>query len=40
MDQVLLEKFLIVQVVKKFLVLHGTRKFITVFTGAYHWPLS
>jgi hypothetical protein len=38
----ILEKFIVVyaQLVKKFPVFYGTRRFITVFTRARHWPLS
>jgi len=28
------------QLIKKFSVLYGTRKFITLFTTAHHWSLS
>jgi hypothetical protein len=33
---VLLEMLIVIHLVKKFLTLCGTRRFITVFTGAYH----
>jgi hypothetical protein len=36
----LLEKLLIVQLLKNILAFYGTRKFITVFTGALHCSLS
>jgi hypothetical protein len=35
----LLEKLIVTQLVKKFLVFYGTRRFITVFTRARHWSL-
>jgi len=34
MDQVLLEKLVVTQLVKKFLAFYGTQKFITVFARA------
>jgi hypothetical protein len=39
-EQVLLEKLQVAQLVKKFPVFYGTRRFITVFTTARHWDLS
>jgi hypothetical protein len=36
----LLEKVPIVQPFKKFPAFYGTRRFITVFTRAFHWSLS
>jgi hypothetical protein len=39
-SRVLLEKLILIQMVKKFLILYGTQSFITVFTTAYHWTLS
>jgi len=35
-----LEKLIVTQLVKKFPALHGTRRFITVFTRSSHWCLS
>jgi hypothetical protein len=35
-----LEKLIVVQLVKKFLTFHGTRRFITVFTRTCHQCLS
>jgi hypothetical protein len=40
LDRVLLEKATVPQLVKKLLTFDGTRRFITVFTTAYHLPLS
>jgi len=39
-SRVLPEKLTVTQLVKKFLVFYGTRRFITVFTRARHWSLS
>jgi hypothetical protein len=39
-SRVLLEKLLLSQPVKKFLIFYGTRRFITVFSKAHHQPLS
>jgi hypothetical protein len=36
----LLEKLPILQLLKSFLACYGTRRFVTVFTRALHWPLS
>jgi hypothetical protein len=36
----LLEKPPIVQLLKNFPALYGTRKFVTVFTRDFHWSLS
>jgi hypothetical protein len=36
----LLEKLIVAQLVKKFPIFYGSRKFITVFTRAGHWRLS
>jgi hypothetical protein len=36
----LLEKPLVVQLLKNFPVFYGNRRFITTFTRALHWPLS
>jgi len=38
-NKVLLEKLIVTQLVKKFLAIHGTRRFITVFTRSRHWSL-
>jgi len=35
-----LEKLTVTQLVKKFSAFSGTRRFITMFTTARHWPLS
>jgi hypothetical protein len=35
-----LEKLPVVQLLKNFAVLYGTRRFITVFTRVLHWSLS
>jgi hypothetical protein len=40
MTTVLLEKLIVAQLVRKFHVFYGTRRFITVFTIARHWTLS
>jgi len=40
LDRVLLEKAEVPQLVKNLLAFNGTRRFITVFTTAYHLPLS
>lgn len=37
---VLLQKLIFAEALKKFSGIYGTRKLITVFTLAYHWPLS
>jgi len=34
------DKLTVAQLVKKFPAFYGTRKFIAIFTTAYHWPLS
>jgi hypothetical protein len=39
-SRALLEKLIVTQIVKKFPVFYGTRRFITVFTRAHHWFLS
>jgi len=39
MDQILLEKLIVTQLVKKFPAFNGTRMFITVFRTAHHWSL-
>jgi hypothetical protein len=36
----LIEKLTFTRLVKKFTVFYGTRRLITVFTGASHWSLS
>jgi len=38
--RVLLEKLTVTQLVKKFLTIHRTQRFITVFTKAHQWILS
>jgi len=35
-----LEKLIVTQLVKRFPAFYGTRRFITVFARARHWPLS
>jgi hypothetical protein len=40
LDRVLLEKATVPRLLKKLLAFHGTRRFIIVFTTAYHLPLS
>jgi hypothetical protein len=40
LGRVLLEKATVPQLLKKLLAFHETRRFITVFTTAYHLPLS
>jgi hypothetical protein len=37
---VLIEETIVVQLVKKFLVISGTPRFITVFKRSLLWPLS
>jgi hypothetical protein len=37
---VILEKLIVIQLVKKLSTIYVTPKFITVFTGARHWFLS
>jgi hypothetical protein len=39
-NTVLIEKLIVVQLVKKFSFFYGARKFIAVFTKARHWTLS
>jgi hypothetical protein len=39
-SRILLEKLIVTQLVKKFLVFYGTRFFITMFTRAHHLSLS
>jgi hypothetical protein len=40
MELALLEKSPVVQLLKIISTFYGTRKFITVFTRAFHWSLS
>jgi hypothetical protein len=39
-SRILLEKLTVAQLVKKFAVIYGTRRFIAVFTRARHWIVS
>jgi hypothetical protein len=39
-NRVLLEKLIVAQPFKKYPTVFGTRRFITKFTRAHHWPLS
>jgi len=40
MEQSLSEKLTVTELVKKFLIIYRTRRFITVFTRGRHWSLS
>jgi len=37
---VVFDKLIVAQLIKKIPAFYGTRRFITVFTSAHHWPLS
>jgi hypothetical protein len=39
-SSVLLEKLIVTQLVEKFPTMYGSRRLITVFTGAIHWSIS
>jgi len=39
-NRVPLEKLIVDQVVKKFLAVYGTRRFLTMFIRYHYWPVS